>query len=150
MKTLLEQIGGQEGLQRVVDDFVDRMVRDPMIGFHFRSVDTARLKMLEAQFAAVALGSDEPYQGRPVRSAHARHPISGGQFSRRKEILRQTLEEHAVPAEVRGAWLDHTERLRSAIVRGPQDRCGAAGSFGALLTEVGADGSESAVAALDP
>ncbi len=142
MTTLLDQIGGPEGLQRVVDDFVERMLRDAMIGFHFSGVDAARLKVLEAQFAAVALGGDAPYQGRPVRSAHARHPISGGQFSRRKEILRQTLEDHGVAAEVRQGWLEHTERLRQAIVRGPQDRCGVAGAFGALLTEVGADGAE--------
>ena len=147
MATALEQMGGQENLQRVVDDFVDRMVRDPMIGFHFRGVDVIRLKGFEAQFAAVVLGSGAPYEGRAVRPVHARHPISGGQFSRRKELLRQTLDHHQVPAAVCQVWLDHTEMLRQASVRGPQDGCGSAGSFGALVTEVAADGSDSSVAA---
>lgn len=144
MGSLLEQMGGPELLREVVDDFVDRMIADAMIGFHFRGVDPVRLKVLEAQFAAVALGSSEPYEGRPVRTTHARHPISGGQFSRRKEILRQTLHDHGVAVEVATAWLDHTERLRGAVVRGPQDRCGSAGAHGVLYTEVAADGTETA------
>lgn len=141
MANLFEQLGGGAVLQALVDDFVDRMVADPMIGFHFHGVDVPTLKVREAQFAAVALGSDEVYQGRPVRQVHATRAISGGQFARRREILRLVLVEHQVSPEVAQAWLSHTDRLRAAIVRGPQDRCGVAGSFGPLVSEVAADGS---------
>lgn len=141
MSTLFDQLGGLEALQPVVDDFVDRMVADAMIGFHFAGVDAERLKQLEAQFAAVALGGALAYEGRPVRQAHRSRAISGGQFSRRREILRQVLVDHQVLPEVAQAWLAHTDRLRGAIVQGPQDRCGVAGSFGPLVTEVAADGS---------
>lgn len=141
MTTLIEQLGGAAALQVIIDDFVDRMVADPMIGFHFSGVDIPRLKVLEAQFAAVALGGEVAYEGRPVRQAHRGRPISGGQFARRREILRQVLVAHQVSVEIAQAWLLHTDRLRSAIVLGPQDRCGVAGSFGPLITEVGSDGS---------
>jgi hemoglobin len=139
--TLIDQLGGPAALQPIIDEFVDRIVVDPMIGFHFSGVDIPRLKVLEAQFAAVALGGEIAYEGRPVRQAHRGRPISGGQFARRREILRQVLVERQVSVEVAQAWLAHTDRLRSAIVQGPQDRCGVAGSFGPLISEVAADGS---------
>lgn len=137
---LYTQAGGAAGLQTAIDDFVDRVCRDPMIGFFFAKVDRAQLKRLEAQFAARALGAEVVYEGRPLRQAHATHRIADGQFARRREILRQTLRDHALSDEVVAALLHHTERLRSAIVWGGQGCDLPQG--GVLLTAVAASGEE--------
>ena len=123
MATMFERIGGEAAVRAIVDDFVDRIVDDIMIGFFFRGVDRARLKQLEYQHAAEHLGGPVRYEGRPLRQAHAKHRIMGGQFARRKELLRKTLVAHAVPEEIASAWLAHVESLRDQVTAEPDGQC---------------------------
>jgi hemoglobin len=111
----LERLGGEQALREIVEDFVDRVIADLMIGFHFRGVDKARLCQLEFEFARAHLGGKDSYSGRPLRNAHAPHRIMGGQFNRRLRILDKTLEDHAVPRDIRSSWIAHNESLRSQI-----------------------------------
>jgi hemoglobin len=122
-KNLFEKLGGEQKLRRVIDVFIDRVFADPMIGFFFRKANKARIKEMEFQLTANFLGADVSYQGRPLDEVHAPHPIMGGQFMRRLQILRETLEELGIPAEVRQAWLSHTERLRPLITRDAGSDC---------------------------
>lgn len=122
-ETLYEKLGGEAELRRIIDTFIDRVFSDRMIGFFFRSADKNRLKEMEFQFTARFLGAKIEYQGRPLEEAHAKHPIMGGQFMRRLQILRETLEEYGVCKEVREAWLSHTESLRPLITRDAGSDC---------------------------
>jgi len=110
-----EQLGGEKQLRLIIDDFIDRVFADRMIGFFFRNANRERIKELEYQLAAAFLGADVKYQGRPLAQAHAKHPIMGGHFARRKQILKETLDFHDVPEAIQTAWLEHTERLRALI-----------------------------------
>ena len=121
--TAFERLGGEAGLRMIVDDFVERMFGDVMIGFFFRNADKRRIQEFEFQHAAEHLGGPVRYAGRPLRQAHAAHPIMGGQFARRKELLRKTLIDHGAPAEVIDAWLAHTEALRDQITSQPDTEC---------------------------
>lgn len=119
---LLDQMGGIDALRPIINDFIDRVVNDVMIGFHFNGVDRDLLKQRELEFTARALGGDIPYTGRGMRQAHAAHPIMPGQFYRRLTILRETLLAHAVPQPVIDAILLHTERLRGQVLQS-MDAC---------------------------
>jgi hemoglobin len=123
MASMFERIGGEAALRSIVDDFVDRIMDDIMIGFFFRGVDRTRLKQLEYQHAAEHLGGPVRYEGRPLRQAHAKHRIMGGQFARRKELLRKTLVAHAVPDDIASAWLAHVESLREQVTAEPDGQC---------------------------
>lgn len=114
----IHAIGGLDGLFRVVSAFVQRVVRDPMIGFFFDGVDIQQLTVLEYEFAASHLGLGVEYTGRPIALAHRSRTIFDGQFDRRRQILKETLQAHSVPDEIQSAWLEHTEKLRSAVVHG--------------------------------
>ena len=116
-RTLYEELGGEPRLREIIDTFIDRVFEDRMIGFFFRNADKKRIKEMEFQLTARFLGADVEYQGRPLDEVHARHPIMGGQFARRLQILKETLERYGVPARIRDAWLEHTERLRPLITR---------------------------------
>jgi len=111
----LEGLGGPEKLRVIIDDFIERVRKDMMIGYLFRHVDLGALKSKEASFAAEHLGGTAPYQGRPLKVAHAPHRVKGGQFDRRLTILSETLVAHGVPADIRERWLDHNRSLRSSI-----------------------------------
>jgi hemoglobin len=118
-----ERLGGEPALRAIIDDFVDRVFDDIMIGFFFRNADRRRIKELEYQHAAEYLGGPVRYRGRPLDAAHAAHRIMGGQFARRKELLRLTLVDHGVAQDIIDGWLAHTESLRGLITAQPGSQC---------------------------
>ncbi len=118
-----QRLGGDEGLRPIIDDFLDRVFADPMIGFLFRGKNLARIRAMELAFASHHLGGPSAYDGRPMREAHMRSPISGGHFERRREILRQTLVQHAVPRDIAERWLAHVDGLRPQVLGHFNDAC---------------------------
>lgn len=114
-QTLFAQLGGEAKLRAIVDSFIDRVFADRMIGFFFRDADRARIKEMEYQHAAAFFGAAVEYLGRPLDQVHAKHPIMGGHFARRRQILKETLEHFQVDETIKAAWLDHTDRLRPLI-----------------------------------
>jgi truncated hemoglobin YjbI len=122
-RTLFDELGGEPALRRIIDRFVDREFDDVMIGFFFRKAKRERVKAKEYEFAARHLGASIAYTGRPIGEAHAAHPIMGGQFMRRLELLKLTLEELGVPEHIRQHWIEHTEKLRPLVTRDSGGRC---------------------------
>lgn len=118
-----DELGGEPALRAIIDDFVDRCFDDMMIGFMFQRASRERVKEFEYQHAAEQLGGPMRYKGRALRSAHARHRIQGGQFMRRLQILRETLDAHGVPTAIRDRWLAHHESLRGEITNQPGSSC---------------------------
>lgn len=122
MSKLFDQIGGAP-LRRVIEDFYERIFADIMIGFLFHGKDKQRLIDKEWEFTAKLLGADIKYTGRSIRDAHAKSPILGGHFERRLQILRETLADHEVDAEVRDHWLGHTLSLRAQVTTDSGSEC---------------------------
>ncbi|MDH5493406.1 MAG: group 1 truncated hemoglobin [Myxococcales bacterium] len=121
--TPFEQLGGEDALREIIDDFVDHCFDDAMIGYFFQRASRARIKRFEYEHAAALLGAPLEYRGRGIPEAHASHRILGGQFDRRLQILREAFERHAVPASIRDRWLAHAEALRSQITSDPAGQC---------------------------
>lgn len=113
--TLFDELGGEPVLRPIIHDFVQRMVKDIMIGFFFRGVDPVRLEEMEYQFTAKFLGAPIAYTGKAIREAHASHPIMGGQFDRRRKILEETIQAHGVDPKIAEAWLAHVDKLRPQV-----------------------------------
>jgi hemoglobin len=114
--SLFDQLGGEATLRTIVDQFVDRVFADVLVGFHFRFADKDRIKAKEYEFAAQHLGAGVVYSGRPMPGAHAPHGIVSCQFNRRLELLAATLDANGAPAAVRDHWLAHNEALRAVIM----------------------------------
>ena len=114
-QSLFDKLGGESRLRSIIDTFVDRVFEDRMIGFFFRNADRQRIKEFEYQLTAGFLGADIAYRGRPLAKLHANHPIMGGHFARRRQILSETLDSYQVPAGIKSVILEHTDALRSQI-----------------------------------
>ena len=114
---------GPDKLRAVIADFYDRIFADVMIGFLFQGKSKQTLIDREYEFTANLLGADVKYTGRPMRVAHAQSPIFGGHFERRLQILRETMRDHAVDAEVQQVWLDHSYALRDQITSDKGSEC---------------------------
>ena len=124
MTTLYEQAGGKDAIEEILRTFYDEVFEDMMIGFHFRNADKERLIRVETQMTCIALGaSDMKYEGKTIRKAHAKHPILGGQFERRLQILRESMEKHQLPQHVRDAWIDHNQKLRAQVTSDSGSEC---------------------------
>jgi len=122
-ETFFEQLGGEPKLRAIIDTFIDRVFDDRMIGFFFRNADKQRIKNMEYQLAAHSLGAQVEYQGRPLDQVHAKHPIMGGHFDRRRQILKETLELYHVAEPIKAAWLEHTDKLRPLITPEQDSAC---------------------------
>ncbi|HEY3498748.1 MAG TPA: group 1 truncated hemoglobin [Polyangiaceae bacterium] len=116
-------LGGEPALRAIIERFVDRIFDDTMIGYLFAAADRARIKQKEFEHAAEHLGAGVTYTGRPLDAAHRPHRIRGGQFMRRIQILRETLDEFGVPAAVRERWLTHNLSLQSLVTDDPGGVC---------------------------
>ncbi len=121
--SLFDQVG-ETTLRNVVKDFYDHVFNDAMIGFFFVGKNKAHLIDREYEMAARMLGGDVRYTGKPMREAHQAHKIFGGHFERRMQLLKEALDRHNLPAEVKRVWLEHTRSLRSQITRDPNSHCG--------------------------
>lgn len=118
----LVRLGGRAKVAELIASFVDRIVHDAMIGFLFRNVNIEVLKVRETDFAEAHLGG-AAYAGRPIRDAHARHRIMGGQFNRRMVLLERTLDEFRVPEDIKRRWLDQNRGLRTQVTKDESDEC---------------------------
>jgi truncated hemoglobin YjbI len=121
--SLFEALGGEAVLRPLIARFVDRMFDDIMIGYLFRTADRERVKAKEYEFAARHLGAPVPYTGRPLPEAHRAHRITGGQFMRRLQILKETLAAFQVPVAVSEHFVEHTLSLQAQITNNALDQC---------------------------
>jgi len=121
--TLFDALGGEPALRALISRFVDRMFDDIMIGYLFRAADRERVKAKEYEFAARHLGAAVVYTGRPIADAHRAHRITGGQFMRRLQILKETLSAFQAPAHVSQHWVEHTLSLQAQITDNALDQC---------------------------
>ena len=122
MTKLFERIG-EAKLRAVLVDFYGRVFGDVMIGFLFEGKNRQQLIDREYEFTAQLLGGDVKYTGRPMRTAHGHLTIFGGQFERRLQILKETLRDHHVDADVQAKWIEHTLSLRSQITNDKGSEC---------------------------
>jgi hemoglobin len=121
--TYFEELGGEAFVSAIIDDFVERIFADTMIGYLFARASKERVKRFEYEHAAEFLGAQVTYSGRPLRDAHGKHPIMGGHFGRRRQLLKNTLEAHRVPAHIVAAWLAHQDALKDEVTSDPVGQC---------------------------
>jgi hemoglobin len=87
---------GREGIDRMVDDFVDRNIADPRIGDIFKGQDLVRLRRtLKEQFCYL-LGGGCSYTGRDMKTAHKDLGIQTADFNALVENLQAAMRKEGV------------------------------------------------------
>lgn len=140
--TYFDEIGGEPALRAIIAEFVDKVFADTMIGFLFSRANKERVKRFEYEHAAEFLGAGVRYGGRELGEAHRRHPILGGHFGRRRQILKNTLEKHGVPAHVRDAWLAHQDQLRGEVTGDQVTQCNDQAAAARVASQAGKQGDK--------
>ena len=96
--TIYEQIGGQEALIAVVDEFYVRVLADPDLNGFFTGVNMSRLKGKQVEFFGAALGGPDPYSGQTMKDVHRGRGIAQEHFDLVAKHLIDTLNAAGVPA----------------------------------------------------
>ncbi|WP_249755630.1 hypothetical protein [Microvenator marinus] len=118
MWNLIEEVG-EERLIELVTAFYTRASQDMMIGFFFDDSNIPEQVVNLIHYMDTHIGrSEQKYRGSSIRKIHQTMPILPGHFDRRHQILKDVLEEYAVPAHVRKAWLDLDLALRDNVIKG--------------------------------
>lgn len=98
---LYQALGGKEGIARLMDDLVERAVKDPRIGpifqESFKQTKPQALKdSLTAQICLLAGGPCE-YDGVDMQSAHMHMKIDKSHFNALVELLQDAMDARRIP-----------------------------------------------------
>lgn len=72
MNTLFSRLGGNAAVDAAVDVFYNKVLADGRIRHFFADTDMVRQRAHQKAFLTVAFGGPNAYQGRDLRSGHAR------------------------------------------------------------------------------
>lgn len=116
METIYDQIGGQEAVAAVVEDFYARVLADEQLAGFFAGTSMPRLKGKQVEFFCAALGGPEPYRGRSMREVHRGRGIGQVHFDLVVKHLGEALAEAGVPDPTIGSILTAIAPLQGDIV----------------------------------
>jgi hemoglobin len=106
--SLYRALGGEDGIDKIVDDILFSMLRSPLLRDSFRDLsltDYPRFKYNFAQQLCELSGGPCRYTGPDMRAAHAGLNVSEEQFNESGRIIAEVLTANGVPAEARQVLL---------------------------------------------
>jgi hemoglobin len=116
--TLYKRLGGYDVIAAVVDNFVPRLVKDPMLARYFvHSQDTLmHIRQLAVDQLCAATGGPCIYIGRDMKTAHKGLGISGAEWDTAVTHLVAALDHFKVAAREKDELLKLAGTLRAEIV----------------------------------
>jgi hemoglobin len=122
-ESLYDQIGGQDAIDEMVDQFYERVLADPELSPFFASADRTRLIRMQQEFFGAALGGPTGYSGTSLRDAHAGRGIGAADLACFTGHLLDTLQQ-------RGFSGDAADQVVSRIAMAGDDIVGGGGEDG--------------------
>ena len=113
---MLQAFHGREGIDRIVDDMLDRSVADPRIGEIFALTDMVRLRRtLKEQFCYILNGGCD-YTGRDMVQSHADLGLQPADMGALVEHLQQAMDAEGVPFHTQNRFLAKLAPMRRDVV----------------------------------
>jgi hemoglobin len=94
---LYKAFGEKNGITLLMDDFVNRVIKDPRIGTHFKDAKPPMLKAQLTDQVCQLTGGPCTYKGADMKSAHAAMDINKGDFHALVENLQAAMEARGIP-----------------------------------------------------
>jgi len=114
--TLYDELGGQVGLEALVETLLSRVADDPRINQMFARVNIVMLNQhLNEKLCQV---SDGPcnYQGKAMGPAHAHLPIGQGQFNALVEDLMWAMDQQKISRTTQNRLIKRLAPMQGEIV----------------------------------
>ncbi len=114
--SLYDRLGGQPGVQGLVDDFTANLVADKRVNRAFRKANMANFKSQLADQLCQATGGPCTYAGRPMKDVHKGMGITDTQFNAMTEDFQKALNSRQVAEADQAELLAALGRMRPDIV----------------------------------
>ena len=132
--SLYDRLGGQKGVQVVVNDFVDRAIADPRVNWERKGISKGILgiggsaewkptpeakevlKKHIVQFITVATGGQAVYDGKDMKAAHKRLNITNVEFDASIGDMKASLDAFNIPIAEQKELLAILESTRLQVV----------------------------------
>ncbi len=118
-KSLYQRLGGYDAIAAVVDDFVGRLVIDPLLEHFFTGFSTdskKRIRQLVVDQLCETTGGPCFYVGRDMRTAHAGLGITEEDWEGGVKDLVASLDKFKVPKKEKDEVLALVSNLKKDIV----------------------------------
>lgn len=110
------QLGGEKGIEDIVDNFINEISFDPDIVTFFDGTDIERLReKLVEQFCAESGGPCE-YTGDSMQDVHTGMNITKAQFNRTVELLQVAMDKAGIPQIAQNRLIRSLAPMRSDII----------------------------------
>lgn len=115
-KVMWEAFHGKAGVDRIVDELVDRSLTDPRISDIFKAHDMVRLRRtLKEQFCYILNGGCD-YTGRTMADAHKDLGLQNSDFNALVEHLQAAMDREGVPFRAQNRFLARLAPLQRTTV----------------------------------
>ena len=101
--SLYDRVGGETGVEQLVEHFYTRVLGDPALRPYFDNVAMDKLRRMQFEFFSAALDGPIRYSGRPIIHAHQGHGIRREHFQAFVEHLFETLKDYRLDDDERYA-----------------------------------------------
>ena len=115
--TLFDAVGGLDTLRRVHKLFYDKVYAHPWLGKFFIGRNQESIENRQTSFMAEKMGGDVKYLGKDPYMAHRAFYITEELFEVRKQLLKESLIEFGLPAELIDRWLIIDSAFKRKIVK---------------------------------
>jgi hemoglobin len=115
--SLYQQIGGKAAIDAAVNLFYKKVLADDRIKHFFEDVDMVRQHAKQKAFIAAALGGPKKWEGKDMRTAHAKLPgLNDSHFNAVAENLKASLTELNVKPELIDRVLAIVDTTRADVL----------------------------------
>lgn len=94
--TLFEQVGGEQAIGELIQDFYDRVMADPELKPFFKNTSMDKLRRMQREFFSAALDGPITYTGRPLNYVHHGRGITKHHLALYVGHLIDTLRVHKI------------------------------------------------------
>jgi hemoglobin len=113
---LFEQLGGAKAIAEIVDKMYDAVLADDELAPFFAHTDMRRLRRMQFEFIASALGGPVSYSGAELQAIHAGRGITPHHFSRFVGHLADAMEDQGATRHQVDQMLGTIAMYRDRIV----------------------------------
>jgi hemoglobin len=113
---LFRDLGGQAGIDRIVGDFVPRLVTDARMGEFFKRANQDHLRQMLGELLCRVSGGGCVYTGLSMKQAHQDIDVSRGDFNALVEVLQASMDAQGVPFATQNRLLAKLAPLHRDVV----------------------------------
>ena len=120
--SLYERLGGVYAIATVVDDFIDRVMRNPKLNANpkvdeaHHKVPPAGFKYLVTEMVCWATGGPQKYTGKSMHDSHAHLDITEPEWQAFMQDLRECFAKFNIPPQEQGELIAIVDSTKKDIV----------------------------------